>query len=57
MSGDNTLDNLMKAFAGEAQVNRKYLAYAKKAEKKRHALNCLGQLPMLKPCTLLNILK
>jgi rubrerythrin len=33
MSGDNTLDNLMKAFAGEAQVNRKYLAYAKKAEK------------------------
>lgn len=28
-----TLDNLMEAFAGESQANRKYLAYAKKAEK------------------------
>ncbi|AFQ45058.1 rubrerythrin family protein [Desulfosporosinus meridiei] len=27
-----TLDNLMEAFAGESQANRKYLAYAKKAE-------------------------
>ena len=25
-------DNLMAAFAGESQANRKYLAYAKKAE-------------------------
>ena len=28
-----TLDNLMEAFSGEAQANRKYLAYSKKAEK------------------------
>lgn len=28
-----TLDNLMAAFAGESQANRKYLAYAKQAEK------------------------
>ena len=28
-----TLDNLMEAFFGEAQANRKYLAYSKKAEK------------------------
>lgn len=27
-----TFDNLMAAFAGESQANRKYLAYAKKAE-------------------------
>lgn len=27
-----TQDNLMAAFAGESQANRKYLAYAKKAE-------------------------
>lgn len=28
-----TLDNLKDAFAGESQANRKYLAYAEKAEK------------------------
>jgi rubrerythrin len=28
----STHDNLMEAFAGEAQANRKYTAYAKKAE-------------------------
>lgn len=33
MSENKTLDNLMDAFAGESQANRKYLAYAKKAEK------------------------
>lgn len=27
-----TLNNLMEAFAGESQANRKYLAYSKKAE-------------------------
>ena len=27
-----TMDNLMAAFAGESQANRKYLAFAKKAE-------------------------
>ncbi|NLN64450.1 MAG: rubrerythrin family protein [Clostridiaceae bacterium] len=32
MSENKTLNNLMEAFAGEAQANRKYLAYAKKAE-------------------------
>ena len=33
MNENKTLDNLMEAFAGEAQANSKYLAYAKKAEK------------------------
>jgi rubrerythrin len=33
MSENKTLKNLMEAFAGESQANRKYLAYAKKAEK------------------------
>lgn len=32
MSGNKTHENLMAAFAGESQANRKYLAYAKKAE-------------------------
>ena len=27
-----TMDNLKEAFAGESQANRKYLAFAKKAE-------------------------
>lgn len=29
---NKTLENLMEAFAGESQANRKYTAYAKKAE-------------------------
>ncbi len=33
MSEKKTIDNLMDAFAGESQANRKYLAYSKKAEK------------------------
>ena len=33
MSENKTLANLMEAFAGESQANRKYLAYAKQAEK------------------------
>ncbi|ATW25763.1 rubrerythrin family protein [Candidatus Formimonas warabiya] len=32
MEEQKTLKNLMEAFAGESQANRKYLAYAKKAE-------------------------
>src|SRR5690554_3974813 len=32
MSDKKTLNNLMDAFAGESQANRKYIAYAKKAE-------------------------
>lgn len=32
MAENKTLNNLMDAFAGESQANRKYLAYAKKAE-------------------------
>lgn len=32
MEGNKTLNNLMEAFAGESQANRKYLAYAEKAE-------------------------
>ncbi len=31
-----TTDNLMDAFAGESQANRKYLAFAKKAEQEGH---------------------
>lgn len=33
MSENKTQNNLMDAFAGESQANRKYLAYSKKAEK------------------------
>ena len=33
MEQNKTQDNLMEAFAGESQANRKYLAYARKAEK------------------------
>ena len=33
MDKNKTLANLMEAFAGESQANRKYLAYARKAEK------------------------
>lgn len=33
MENQKTLNNLMEAFAGESQANRKYTAYAKKAEK------------------------
>jgi rubrerythrin len=32
MGENKTLQNLMEAFAGESQANRKYLAYSKKAE-------------------------
>ena len=32
VKNENTLKNLMDAFAGESQANRKYLAFAKKAE-------------------------
>jgi rubrerythrin len=33
MDQNKTIENLMAAFAGESQANRKYLAYSKKAEK------------------------
>lgn len=33
MSDNKTYENLMAAFAGESQANRKYLAYSQKAEK------------------------
>src|SRR5512144_113822 len=32
----DTLRNLQEAFAGESQANRKYLAFAKKAEEEGH---------------------
>lgn len=32
MENKKTIENLMAAFAGESQANRKYLAYGKKAE-------------------------
>ena len=31
-----TMDNLMEAFAGESQANRKYLAFAQQADKEGH---------------------
>ncbi|MBM3700861.1 MAG: rubrerythrin family protein, partial [Actinobacteria bacterium] len=31
-SSSKTLENLKEAFAGESQANRKYLAFAKKAD-------------------------
>lgn len=37
MEDNKTLKNLMEAFAGESQANRKYTAYAKKAEKEGYA--------------------
>lgn len=33
MKENKTMANLMEAFAGESQANRKYLAYSRKAEK------------------------
>jgi rubrerythrin len=33
---DKTMDNLKQAFAGESQANRKYLAFAKQADKEGH---------------------
>ncbi len=33
MTGDKTLKNLADAFAGESQANRKYLAFARKADR------------------------
>jgi rubrerythrin len=33
----STTDNLQEAFAGESQANRKYLAFAKKAEAEGHS--------------------
>lgn len=32
----STMDNLKEAFAGESQANRKYLAFAKKADEEGH---------------------
>jgi len=34
--GENSKNNLKEAFAGESQANRKYLAFAKKAEEEGH---------------------
>lgn len=34
MSNEKTMENLMAAFAGESQANRKYMAYAKRRKKK-----------------------
>jgi rubrerythrin len=36
-SGMSTTDNLKEAFAGESQANRKYLAFAKKADDEGYA--------------------
>ncbi|MDT8441197.1 MAG: rubrerythrin family protein [Desulfuromonadales bacterium] len=36
LSGSKTFKNLMDAFAGESQANRKYLAFAEKADAEGH---------------------
>lgn len=36
LAGSKTEKNLQEAFAGESQANRKYLAFAKKAEQEGH---------------------
>jgi rubrerythrin len=36
LKGSDTEKNLMEAFAGESQANRKYLAFAKKADQEGH---------------------
>jgi rubrerythrin len=36
LNGSKTQKNLQEAFAGESQANRKYLAFAKKAEQEGH---------------------
>ena len=43
-----TSDNLMSAFAGESQANRKYLAFAKKADKDKllEAIGTIEALPV-----------
>ena len=37
LKGSKTESNLMEAFAGESQANRKYLAFAEKADAEGHA--------------------
>lgn len=37
LTGSKTEKNLQEAFAGESQANRKYLAFAKRAEEEGHA--------------------
>jgi len=37
LTGSKTGTNLQEAFAGESQANRKYLAFAKRAEEEGHA--------------------
>ena len=51
MSENKTIANLMTAFAGESQANRKYLAYAKKAEEegKMNAAKSSGRRRTPKP--------
>lgn len=57
MAENKVLKHLMEAFAGESQANRKYLAYAKKAEAegKKMQPNFLGQLLKQKLCMLKDI--
>ena len=48
-----TLENLMAAFAGESQANRKYLAYAQAETRKACPVwpRCSAPLPPPKPST------
>ena len=49
----DTTKNLEAAFAGESQANRKYLAFAKKADEERQKgiARLFRQQLLLRPCT------
>ena len=52
-----TEKNLLEAFAGESQANRKYLAFAKKADREGYpqVASLSGRLQKLKPSTPMHI--
>ncbi len=52
MSENKTLENLMEAFAGESQANRKIHRLRKKAEKEENRMppSCSGRPPTPKRC-------
>lgn len=59
MGNEKTMKNLMEAFAGESQANRKYTAYAKKRKLKESLMrrSYSELLLMRKHCTRLKSLK
>jgi len=44
----NTVENLKAAFAGESQANRKYLAFAKQADKDGYPRSPSSSAPLLR---------